>query len=128
MNKKCIDAFINYLYVEKGCSANTLQAYRRDIEGLIKFLDSRGVSLHKVKRNHLMDYLIEKRKNLGAPSVARLLAAIKSFLKFLVLDNIIDSSPASDIGGPRLEKKLPVVLTESETESLIAASSNIKEH
>ncbi len=127
-DKKIIEGFINYLYVERGCSGNTLQAYRRDVEGFASFLDERGVPLDKLKRNHIMDYLIERRKTLGAPSISRLLAAIKSFLKFMVLDNIIDSSPASDIGGPRLEEKLPVVLTEDEIELFISASANIKEH
>lgn len=59
--------------------------------------------------------------------MARLLAALKSFFKFLVLDGVIDSSPASDIASPRLDEKLPVVLNREEVFFLLDTAANIKE-
>ena len=127
MEKDIIETFLNYLYVEKACSKNTLTAYEKDIRGFALFIQRKEISLTNSKTKDIMDYLMMKRKTLGPASVSRLLAALKSFYKFLILDDIIDANPASAIEGPRIGQKLPVVLTPGETESLINAASNIKE-
>ncbi|MFW6172354.1 MAG: site-specific tyrosine recombinase/integron integrase [Elusimicrobiota bacterium] len=127
MNRELLEKFINYLHVEKGHSENTLKAYSGDIRGFLNFLDKNSINVKKTKRSHIMDYLLKKREEISSPSVARLLAAIKSFYKYLMVDNIINKSPAQDIESPRLDQKLPVVLNYSEVERIIQQSQSLKE-
>ena len=74
-----------------------------------------------------MDYLLFKRDKLSITSIARLLAAVKSFYKYMVLDDIIHESPAIDIDSPKLSEKLPVVLTDEEIKRLLEVAEGIKD-
>ena len=127
MKQNFLAKFRNYLHVEKGHSKNTLMAYERDLKSFFNYLSFHSIPQNKVTRNHIMDYLIEKRITLSASSVARNLAAIKSFYKFMVLDDVVQENPAQDIDSPKLSERLPSVLSLEETESLIEAADNIKD-
>ncbi|MFC2061343.1 site-specific tyrosine recombinase XerD [Elusimicrobiota bacterium] len=122
-----LDNFINYLYVEKGHSQNTLEAYKRDLSGFLEYLKQKGLQPAKVLKKHIMDYLIMRRRSLSANSIARLIAAVKSFYNFLILDDMIKESPADDIETPKVTLKLPTVLTADEMEKLIESADNIRD-
>ncbi len=124
---KILNRFINYINVERGYADNTIEAYKRDVGRYLDYLESKGIPPEKANRSRIMDYLITKRGNLSAASVARHLAAIKSFYKFMVLDDLIESSPAGEIDSPNIPSKLPVVLSRDEVKALLEAADNLRD-
>ena len=123
MRYPLLEEFINYLHIEKARASNTLEAYRRDIGGFLEYLERNSIPVEKTASGHIMEYLMERRDSLSSSSLARLLAAIKSFFRFLYLDSLTDNDPASDIEFPRISEKLPDTLSREEIESLISAAS-----
>ncbi|MEA3505925.1 MAG: site-specific tyrosine recombinase/integron integrase [Elusimicrobiota bacterium] len=121
-----LNCFINYINVERGYADNTLKAYKRDVRIFLDYLKEKGIPPQKAERSRIMDFLITRRGDLSAASVARRLAAIKSFYKFMVLDDIIDNSPAEDIDTPKLPSKLPVILSRDEVKALMAAPPDFR--
>jgi len=122
-----LERFINYLHVEKGHSENTLISYRRDIKEYMEYLKKNNIPAEKAVANHIEDYLFSLNERLVSASIARALAAIKSFYNFLLLDDIVDSNPADDINTPKIPEKLPSVLSRREVEQLINAAENGKD-
>ena len=120
--KEYLERFLNYLHVEKARARNTLEAYRRDVGGLLGYYSEKGISVENSDRQHIMGYILLRRETLAPESAARLLASIKSFYKFLFLENITASDPAADIESPRLGEKLPRTLSEREVEMLTGAA------
>ncbi|MFH1415002.1 MAG: site-specific tyrosine recombinase/integron integrase [Elusimicrobiota bacterium] len=114
-----LQKFLNYLHVEKGHSSNTLEAYKRDISDYLDYLKKKGIIAEKALRSHIMDYLLFKRNILSLASIARLLASIKSLYRFMMLDDMVDESPADGIDSPKIPEKLPAVLTVDEVNLLI---------
>lgn len=107
-----IDDFLNYLSVEKGLSKNTLEAYSRDLIGYLDHLSSDGVgSFGAIQRDHILDYLAELYADYSDASVARKLAAIKSFHKYMVREGITENFPTADIKAPKRTRKLPKALS-----------------
>lgn len=127
MSDVLLKKFLNYLHVEKGHSKNTLLAYSTDVGGFLKYLSSYSIQPTKALRNHIMEYLIDRADELSAKSIARLLAAVKSFYKFILLDDLIDLNPADDIDTPRLPSHLPEVLSVKEVEILMESPDNLKD-
>lgn len=118
-----IQAYLNYIRVEKGLADNTIEAYQRDLSLWRSFASTkRSFSLQKLDRNDILDFLqwLYKRK-LNSRSVARTLAALRNFFKFLQLDGIMESNPASTVEAPRLWKKLPRYLSTSDVDRLLDA-------
>jgi len=107
-----IDDFLNYLTVEKGLSKNTLEAYSRDLIGYLDHLNGHNIgSFDAIKRDHILDYLAELYADYSDASVARKLAAIKSFHKYAVREGITENFPTADIKVPKRAKKLPKALS-----------------
>ncbi len=123
MARDFIHKFINYLNVEKGSSKNTLEAYRRDIEGAINYLEELGIPVSKAKKSHIREYLIYRREGLSSNSVARLISALKSFYDFLLLDNLVEKNPITDLSPPKIPRKLPEVLSQEEVDRIIQSAS-----
>jgi len=117
-----IEIFINFLSVERGLSKNTIISYRRDLEGYLDYLEEQKInSLEKVDRNRISDFMYELKKlGLNTNSIARKLAAIKAFYRFLVREKILKQDPTSLLESPKLWKKIPEVLSVQEIENLIA--------
>ncbi len=116
------DDFITYLLVERRFSENTVDAYGRDIA---RFLTSTGIKemegFQKLKADDLRSYMARlKIEKLSARSVARNLATIKCFFRFLVNEGRLESDPTEDIESPRLEKTLPVFLSLEEVDRLLS--------
>jgi len=119
-----IDAFFEYLATEKGASPHTIAAYRNDLTHLLEFLtgqeritDWRQVTLPVLTRFVL--WLMEK--GYTTTTLARRVAAVKSFLQFLVREGVIEASPAAELGSPKPGRRLPKALTVEEVERLLGA-------
>ena len=115
--------FFNYLLVEKGLAANTLAAYRQDLEAYHQFFEEHKLKdWAKVKREHILQFMIqEKKRGLEAASVARRLVAIKLFHRFLVKERFIQEDVTSVLESPKLWKRLPHFLTTPEINLILKA-------
>jgi len=126
--KEFIEIFLNYLYVERGLAHNTIISYREDLNIYIDFLIKRNVdSLSKTTKEEIINFMLyQKDRGLSVNSVARRLAAIKMFYRFLVRERILKIDPTSLIDSPKLWKKIPETLSLNEVDSLIS-QPNIRE-
>ena len=119
--EKFLTIFLNHLSLERSLSPNTVESYRIDLKRYLKFLKEEKISsLEETKEDHITKLIgILSRLGLKATSIARNLAAIKSFHKFLAREGYTQSDPASVIESPKLWRKLPVVLHQHEMEKLL---------
>ena len=116
-----IHEFINYLSVERGLATNTLESYGRDLRQYSQYLGEDQVDLDAVSRSTIINYLVFLQKQGKATAtIARRLAALKAFYQFLVREKRIKTDPTANLESPKLEKRLPRVLTVSEVERLLA--------
>jgi integrase/recombinase XerD len=116
-----IDTFLNYLSVERGLSHNTLISYQGDLHSYIDFIINRHIdALSKATKNDIINFMLyQKDKGLSANSIARNLAAIKAFYRFLVRERILKADPTSLIDSPKLWKKIPETLSLNEVDALL---------
>ncbi|MDW7740161.1 MAG: site-specific tyrosine recombinase XerD [Bacillota bacterium] len=114
--------YSNYLAVEKGLSQNTLESYRRDLKKFITFMHKHEKTKPvDISRSDLNMFIIELKKNGHATSsISRCIASIRSFFTFLLNEGMIESNPALELETPRIEKKLPRVLTTKEVDDLLS--------
>jgi integrase/recombinase XerD len=119
--EKYITDFIHYLSVEKGLAQNTLESYGRDLDQFHTYLVEEGVhSIQGVNRNTLLGYMsFQQQSGKASSSVCRSLAAIKSFFRFLLQENILSIDPTADFESPKQEKRLPKVLSTTEVDRLL---------
>jgi integrase/recombinase XerD len=119
-----IKGFKGYLQLERSLSANSVEAYQHDIEKLHQYIEYKKLSLLPEKVDHevLQDFLKWIHElGMGARSQARVLSGIKSFYKYLLMENLINNDPTELLEGPRLSQKLPEFLTIDEINSMIDA-------
>ena len=120
-----IEAFVRFLEGEQNASVETIRNYGSDIRQLSSFLrsmgsDSGSISADLVTANDIRAYLHWlDRKGEKASSLARKLASIRSFYRFLVRDEIVSNNPADEIRSPKLPKPLPRVLTKDDAGALM---------
>ncbi len=124
MNQK-LDVFLNYLVVEKGLSANTLEAYGRDLSRYIGFLlKSETVQPDQVDSAVVLAFLSSlKKAGLSSRSRARTLVALRTFHRFLLAEGYATANPTSQIQAPRTLSSLPKTLSPEEVERLLAVPS-----
>jgi integrase/recombinase XerD len=118
-----LDLFISYLAVEKGLSANTQEAYSRDLARYLDYLEQLGRTAPAgVTSGDIAEFLGRlKDQGIGPRSRARCLSAIRMFHRFLMIENYADANPASIIEAPRTLHKLPGFLSTQEVDDLIGA-------
>lgn len=118
-----INAFLEYLTVEKGLSVNTLAAYRQDLESYRSFLGTQKIAgWRDVRREHIQRFLLaQKKKGMESSSVARRLVAVKIFHRFLLRERHLEDDITSVLDSPKPWKKLPHFLSGREVEVLLAA-------
>ena len=120
--KEYIESFKTYLSVEKNFSDHTLSAYNSDIVSFILWLN--GTSCVNVDFNKLREYLhFIQRFDYKKTTIARKVAAIRTFYKFLFRERYIDSDPAISLSAPKRPKSLPKFLTPEEVEQIL---NNVK--
>ncbi len=117
-----IERFLDALWTESGLSANTLMAYRSDLQGFALWLRDRPRRLEQVARSDLLDYLAQSVTIGARPrTTARLLSSLRRFYRFLLREGVLQDDPTALIDSPRLGRPLPKGLTEEEVERLLAA-------
>ncbi|WP_400163861.1 site-specific tyrosine recombinase XerD [Brevibacillus sp. TJ4] len=116
-----IDQFIHFLAVEKGLSSNTLESYQRDMVAYTSYLQEQGVTrIEDSERTHIVGYLLSLReKGRATATLSRNMASIRAFYQFLVRDKYIDKDPSIHLETPKIEKRLPKVLSVEEVERLL---------
>jgi integrase/recombinase XerD len=115
-----VERFMNYLTVEKGLSANTLDAYRRDIQKFSKFLQESGTAITSFRKSDLVSF-IDHLRNSGnqATTLSRNIAALRGFCKFMLMEGIIMEDPIENLSTPKGWKRIPKVIGTEEVSSLI---------
>ena len=121
--KQYIDRFIDYLRIERNASPNTIREYRRDLQQFMAFLTPPGQKTmpighidHRVIRE-FVGYSYDQ--HLQKSSVARKLAALRSFFKFCVREGVVKRNPARLVSTPKLPKRVPRVLTTEEMSNFL---------
>ena len=122
---RLIDGFIDNIWLEKGLSQNTLNAYRQDLSNFSNWL--KPVNLDNADRITLLDYLAYRLKQgYSSRSTARSLSSLRAFYAYLLSKSLISDNPTAKIQSPKLGHSLPKILSEEDVEKLINAP-NTKE-
>lgn len=119
MQERAFQNYLNHLQVERGLAVNTVQAYRRDILELLAFLGSHRWGLEEVGKQELTQYIQHLYGHLSARSVARKIASLRSFFRFLLLDGYLQEDPAETLESPKTWRTLPKFMSEEEVEKLL---------
>tara|TARA_Y100000992_G_C21265257_1_gene493641 strand:- start:1058 stop:1948 length:891 start_codon:yes stop_codon:yes gene_type:complete len=114
-------SFLNYLYIEKGLSQNTVKAYEVDLIAFISWIsDNTNSHFKNIKEDSINKYISYLFKTkLKSSSVNRKISSIKSFYLFLIKKNIVNTSPISEVISPKQEKYLPSSMSEDEVDKLL---------
>ena len=116
-----VDSFLDDLRVARRLASNTLESYGRDLEALLQYAAAREMAVESLSRDDL-EALVRERMAAGfAPrTVARLVASIRGFYRFLVRDGQLQDNPAEDLHAPRAWPALPKFLALEDVDRLIA--------
>jgi integrase/recombinase XerC len=116
-----LDRFLEHLDTERNLSDHTLRAYSTDIVEFSRLSDG-GAELRPGDVDHLMlrAYLAKLREaSRSRSTIARKLASLRSFFRFLVREEVVEDNPAADLRTPRRERRLPAVMDETQVRALI---------
>lgn len=117
-----IDSYLDHLRVERRLAAHTLESYDRDLKALARFAATAGRRLESFDRPALEAFVRRQMASgLSPRSVARAVAAIRGFYRYLVLDRHLDHNPAQDLRPPRAWPALPTFLSIEQVDGLLAA-------
>ena len=120
-----IDSFLRHLTIERGMAKNTLLAYRRDLDRYQDFLVSHSIdSSNQITELLVRDFTqrLVTDKGMVATSVARILAAVRGFHKFLLFEGICENDVAAQVKPPKAPRRLPKAISVAEIEKLLKAS------
>ncbi len=117
-----LDSYLRHLTLERGLSKNTLSAYRNDLEKYLGFLEKRSRDPLSATSKDVEDFSLDIASGLSASSRARLLASLRGYHKFLVLENQRNDDPTKRLRSPKLPMRLPKALSQQEVMQLIEAS------
>jgi integrase/recombinase XerD len=117
------DLFLDMLAAERGAAANTIAAYRHDLDHLAAGLSAQGRTVANARADDLRGYLTALRaEGLAAASQARRLSSLRQFYRFLYAEGHRGDDPAATLAGPKRRRPLPKVLTVDEVDRLLAAA------
>jgi len=117
-----IEAFTDYLKVEKGLASNSIYSYEEDLKKYADYLKENGIGDPKeITRKNITDFLFILRKNISVRSIARILSTIKNFHRFLLREKITLTDPSDLIETPKIDKKIPQFLTFAEVAKILKA-------
>ena len=117
--------FLNFMSVEKGASHNTIAAYKNDLAQFDSFVtelrgNGRPRDWEQLERDLIVDYLLKlKTRNYAEATVARKVAAIKSFFQYLQAEGLIRKNPAESLESPRVGRSLPKPLSVTQVDELL---------
>jgi integrase/recombinase XerD len=116
-----VAAYLDHLRVERRLAEHTLESYARDLAALTTYAESMGTVPDRLDRRALEEFVRRQRaRGLSPRSVARMVAAVRGFYRFLVLDQRLQQSPADDLHPPRAWPALPKFLSLEEVDLLMA--------
>jgi integrase/recombinase XerD len=128
--KEAIDKFLNYLVVEKGFAENTKLAYQNDLHQLASFVEEEAARRGTIPpwaafdRESMLRYLLElKERRYAATTVARKVAAVKSFFSFLVAEGTLRDNPTRDMPSPKVGRSLPKPISIAQARLLLEQPS-----
>ena len=121
-----LNFFFNFLENDKKLSENTLQSYKRDLKQFRKYLEENEIHYNRVKEEDIKNYIAELQENgKKASSISRCIASIRSFYQFVLKNKKIKVDPTANIQSPKIEKRVPSVLTAKEVELLLEQPKDI---
>lgn len=117
-----IEEFVVYLTDVKKSSANTVMSYRRDLVKFNKFIeDQRITDVRKINSTNLNSYMLYmEREQFATSTISRNIATLKAFFGYLSREGIVVEDPTSQLKAPKIEKKMPEVLTTREVDLLLS--------
>lgn len=119
MAKDLLKGYWRYLKLQRGMSPNTLDAYRRDVDKLLHFLDGEGKSVTEVTLTDLQQFAAGLHDiGIGPRSQARILSGVRSLYRYLAMDGYIEGDPTELLEWPTLGEHLPEFLTPAEVDQL----------
>lgn len=116
-----VNEYLLYLSVERNYSQNTIESYRRQLGKFVVFLEKNRIDdIHKVTKAMVQVYLSEEQQqNLSTRTIAQLITALRSFFKYLALENFLEENPLAQLSLPKMPKQLPKYLTLDEVDKLL---------
>lgn len=120
-NDILVQKYRQYLLLEKGLSPNSISAYMSDLRKLINYAEENQLSIIDITTGNLEELLAQLYDNGIKPrSIARMLSGVKSFFKYLFLEDYIQKNPAELLDAPSIGLKLPTVLSVEEIDNLLS--------
>ena len=121
-----IKFFLEFLQKDKKLSENTLQSYTRDLKQFRRYLEACELRYDRVKEEDIKDYIKELQDDgKKASSISRCIASIRSFYQFILKKKKIKTDPTQNIQSPKIEKRVPSVLTSQEVELLLGQPKDV---
>ncbi len=119
----CIEEYITYMQDERHKSKNTVESYRRDLTQYITYLTRSKINgVEKATKNDVLTYILELKQSGRAPaSISRMLTSLRSFYSYLRNNNLAEDDPTESLEAPRVEKKLPKILSPEQISKLLAS-------
>ncbi|MDR2040958.1 MAG: site-specific tyrosine recombinase XerD [Tannerella sp.] len=118
--KELMSRYEAYLRLEKGLSANTVEAYFDDLEKLFRFINSEKTGVRGIRYADLQQFVAQLHDlGISSRSRARIISGVKSFFRFLVREHYVDSDPTELLEAPRIGMKLPEILTVDEINRIL---------
>jgi integrase/recombinase XerD len=122
-----LKGFKTYLALERSMSVNTITAYLHDVDLLLQFLQKHSINIVAVSLKDLQQFVqFVSEMDLSANSQARVLSGIKSFYKFLLLEQVINEDPTELLEAPKLTRPLPTILSIAEIDQMMAVIDHSK--
>jgi integrase/recombinase XerD len=123
-----IDSFLGYLEKEKQYSENTTSAYRNDLSQFFVFISNKVNGWGQVRRDELVAYVhYLKQRQYASSTVARKVAAVKSFFHFMVDTGLLPDDPTATLDSPKVKKRMPKILSPDEVEALLNEPAQISD-
>lgn len=119
-----INGFKAFLQLEKSLADNSIEAYLHDIEKFIQYMEVKNIELspEKIKLKHLQDFIFWINEiGVSISTQSRIISGIKAFYKYLLIENIVNTSPCELLETPRIGRKLPDILNITEIDKIISA-------
>lgn len=124
--EKQLKLFFEFLEVDKKLSNNTLQSYKRDLKQFRRYIEAFQIPYNRVDEETIQDYIQELEELGKKPStISRCIASIRSFYQYVLKKGKVKKDPTKNIQSPKVEKRVPCVLTSKEVELLLEQPKDI---